>query len=105
VARRDLGWFFEQWVYRPGHPILSVSHSFDSATREATIVIEQVQSADWPTFRMPVELEVVTAAARVRHRVDVSERRTETRLRLDSAPTSVEVDPDGWLLKELRSRS
>jgi hypothetical protein len=92
-------------VYRPGHPILNVSHSFDSATREATIVLEQVQSADWPTFRMPVELEVVTAAARVRHRVDISERRTETKMRLDSAPTSVEVDPDGWLLKELRSRS
>lgn len=105
ASGRDLGWFFQQWVYRPGHPILNVSHSFDSATREATIVLEQVQSADWPTFRMPVELEVVTAAARVRHRVDISERRTETKMRLDSAPTSVEVDPDGWLLKELRSRS
>ncbi len=104
TAGRDLGWFFEQWLYRPGHPILQVSHRWDATAREASILVEQVQPAEWPTFRMPLEIEVVTADGRpVRHRLEVGDRRTEVRVPAPSAPTAVRVDPDGWLLEEVRA--
>jgi aminopeptidase N len=100
VAGRDLSWFFEQWVYSPGHPVFRVSYEFDAAAGRATIVLEQTQSADWPTFRLPLELEITTARGSVRHRVEVTGRRTETSVQLDAAPVTVALDPDGWVLEE-----
>jgi hypothetical protein len=69
--------------------------------REAVVVIEQVQQAGLPTFRMPLELELETASGRERRKVEMSERRTVVRVPLAAAPTAVRLDPDGWLLKEL----
>jgi hypothetical protein len=77
-----------------------VSYEFDAAAGRATIVLEQTQSADWPTFRLPLELEITTARGSVRHRVEVTGRRTETSVQLDAAPVTVALDPDGWVLEE-----
>lgn len=100
VSSRDLDWFFEQWVYSPGHPILRVEHDWNPTERQLTLTIEQVQSEDWPTFRMPMEVEVETAAGRERSWVELTGRRTAARLAFRSAPSAVRLDPDGWLLKE-----
>jgi aminopeptidase N len=98
---RDLGWFFEQWVYKPGHPILSVSHTWDAATSEVVVTIEQTQKAAWPTFRFPLELGFTVNGTEVRQRAQVAARRETLRFRLPAAPTAMQIDPDGWLLHEL----
>ncbi|MEX2281095.1 MAG: M1 family aminopeptidase [Gemmatimonadota bacterium] len=99
-AGRDLGWFFDQWVYRPGHPVLNVSHTWDAASAEVIVTIEQTQKAEWPTFRFPLELGFTVNGSEVRHRTEVAARRQTARFRLASAPTAFRVDPDGWLLHE-----
>lgn len=101
ASGRELGWFFEQWLYRPGHPILTVTHSWNAAQREVEVVIDQVQPAAWPTFRMPLEIELTTPDGPVRRRVEMSERRTRLRFQLQRPPTGVVVDPDCWVLKQL----
>ena len=95
---RDLGWFFQQWVYSPGHPVLTVRHSWDAAASEAVVVVEQVQKAQWPSFRFPLELAITAGGAETRQRVQVTGRQSTFRFRLLTAPTAVRVDPDGWLL-------
>ena len=98
---RELGWFFDQWLYRPGHPILRVSHSWDSAAGEAVVTLEQVQKSEWPTFRMPVTFEFSTERGAIRSTVQMVGRREVYRLRLPAAPTAVRIDPDGWVLHEM----
>ncbi|HSL69271.1 MAG TPA: M1 family aminopeptidase, partial [Longimicrobiales bacterium] len=97
---RDLGWFFNQWVYRPGHPILSVNHTWDAAAGEAVVTVEQVQKAEWPVFRFPLELALTAGSETVRHRAEIAGKTATLRVRMPAAPTALVVDPDGWLLHE-----
>jgi aminopeptidase N len=95
---RDLGWFFEQWLFRPGHPTLRHDMSWDAQRGEAVVTIEQVQDPAWPTFRFPLTLELATPAGPVRHTGDVHERRTTIRVPLPAQPASLTLDPDVTLL-------
>jgi aminopeptidase N len=99
-AGQDLGWFFEQWVYRPGHPRLRTSLRWNDAAREAEVIIEQVQPAAWPTFRLSLDIAIATALGTERRRVDVRGRREVFRFPLAARATAVTLDPDGWLLYE-----
>ena len=101
---RDLAWFFQQWVYRPGHPVLRVTHTWDAATSEAVVTVEQVQKAAWPTFRFPLELAISAAGNEIRQRVQVASRRETFRVRAPAAPSAVRLDPDGWLLHQVEGR-
>ena len=84
-----------------GYPRLRVSSQWSPEQRTATVVVEQAQSGSWPTFKMPLTIELSTAGGALRHLVDVDERRERYAFQLDSAPTGVVLDPDGWLLKEV----
>jgi aminopeptidase N len=103
VSGQELGWFFDQWIYRPGYPIFRVTQEWIAESGETRVVLEQVQSQDWPTFRIPnLEIEIETPAGPVRQRVDVQQRRVEVRVRTSAAPAGVRVDPDGWILERVQ---
>src|SRR5262245_53249650 len=103
-AGRDLGWFFQQWVYRPGYPVLALSHTWDAAANEAVVTVEQVQKAEWPTFRFALELAFAVGDREVLQRVQIAGRRETVRVRLPAAPTAIRPDPNGWLLHEVANR-
>jgi aminopeptidase N len=96
ASGRDLAPFFRQWVHRAGLPELRIEWSWDEATREAVVALEQVQDGE----PYGLDLDLVFRSG------DVSERRTLTlrqgtesfRLPLPVVPEAVEADPDGWLL-------
>jgi aminopeptidase N len=104
ASSTDLDWFFDQWVYRPGFPVFRVSHAYDGNAGEVVVTVEQVQKADWPAFRMPVEFEIVTSARTWRERAEVAGRRAVLRFASPAAPRSVILDPDGWVLKRIEAR-
>lgn len=97
ASGEDLGWFFDQWAYSPGFPRLDVStRTADGAT---LVTVEQVQPADWPTFRLPLTIEVERPGGRsTRHELWMEGR--QEILRIDGAfgRDAVTVDPDGTLL-------
>ena len=75
VSGKSLGRFFEQWVYRPGHPELDVQIAWD---REVlTVTVKQTHSnADDvpPTFDLVLYLDVVTEGGETtRERVRVKD--------------------------------
>ena len=43
---RNLDWFFEQWVWRGGHPEFKASYSWDAEHRAATVRLTQTQQPD-----------------------------------------------------------
>ena len=102
TSGRSLDWFFEQWAYRPGYPIYRVTHSWDAVASEVEVRVEQVQDADWPAFRMPVEFAFETPAGELRRTAEVAGRLARIRFALPAAPAAVRLDPDGWILKEVR---
>jgi aminopeptidase N len=102
ASDQSLGWFFEQWLERPGHPELSYEWEWNAGEGVVTVSIQQLQERSWPAFRLPMEIEITTATGAQRHDVVVEGRSLQLRLPAPGAPTSVALDPDGWVLKRMR---
>lgn len=42
----NMDWFFDQWVYKMGHPIFEVSKSYDKINKQLDLVLKQIQKPD-----------------------------------------------------------
>ena len=116
---RNMRRFFNQWVFRAGHPELEVSIAWDAARRVATLTIDQKQTIDTnhPAYVFDVEIGFAPEATALRvqpaqepvngeRRVRASvERRHETiTVPLDFEPKLVRFDPGSFLLADVRYR-
>jgi aminopeptidase N len=96
----DLGPFFEQWFLRPGFPELAVDWSWDAATSEVLLEVEQQQDPGDGTpsvFVLPVDVEVCAAGSTRRHRLELDQRRERFRLPAGERPAYVDFDLGGWV--------
>ncbi|MCG6957079.1 MAG: M1 family peptidase [Gemmatimonadetes bacterium] len=99
VSGKDLAWFFHQWLEEPGYPVLKTDWSYDSGAGTLNLTVTQTQRADWPTFRLPLDVEVVpSSGAPERHRVELRQRVEHLSFEAPTAPKAVARDPDGWVL-------
>ncbi|MGH9787077.1 MAG: M1 family aminopeptidase [Candidatus Acidiferrales bacterium] len=100
---QELGWFFAQWLYAAGHPEFAVSSEWQADTKQLHLTVEQKQKREemTPLFRMPVEIEVTTAAGTQTFRVDVALERHDFYFTLAERPTRVRFDPGQRLIKTL----
>jgi aminopeptidase N len=94
VSGRSLERFFDQWVYRPGHPELSVKVSYDDGLLSVTLKQGQ-KPGETPIFALSIEIEVVHGdGSRTRHLKHVSEAQDVLTLPLDKRPLHVGFDPE-----------
>lgn len=110
VARRDLAWFFEQWLRRPGQPRLAATWVFEPAAAlagrdrlEATgfVHVELAQVQDGPAYRFPLELLLRRDGREVaRGDVEVTDRTATLTLPVAVEPDELALDPEVWLLFE-----
>ncbi len=101
---RNLEWFFDQWVFRPGHPSFKVSWSWDDATSNARVHVKQTQKTDdgAAIFRVPVVIDFTTARKRPRaFPVEVTEAEQSFVFPLPGKPDLCRFDPYNHVLKEL----
>jgi aminopeptidase N len=102
AAGRDLGWFFEQWLFQPGYPQLAVDVRVDSVAMRAIVRVRQVQPGPWGRFRLPrVAVRFLAAAEAIGDRVlvlDAAQADASFTFDLPSVPTGLRIDPDGRLL-------
>jgi aminopeptidase N len=92
----SLGPFFRQWLLRADFPDLEVTWGWDETTGEVVVEVEQVQGGE--PYRVPLELALHVPGAVERRTMALTAARQVARLPLPGAPSTVEVDPDGWLL-------
>ena len=95
----DLDWFFQQWAYVPGHPVLEGSWDYDAGSGRVTVNLRQVQTTGAP-FVFPLDIGIVSAGeATMRVETAQIENAAETiPIAVDSAPTAITLDPETWLL-------
>lgn len=100
ASGRDLGWFFDQWLRRPGYPEVRVRHAWDEVRRALVLEVEQVQAGE--AFRLPleveVELEVEGETRRRRESFGVEGWRERFEWPLPGPPARVLADPRNSLL-------
>jgi aminopeptidase N len=93
ASRQDLGWFFEQWLYRGGVPKLRGRWRWDPAAKALRVELEQTQPG--APYQLPLELGVRVADETEPRleRLVLRERRQAFTLALAAAPESVVFDP------------
>lgn len=85
--------FFDQWVYRAGHPELDVKISYEAGL---TIVdVEQTQKGDGAAvFELPIEIELEVNGQTTRHQRTLDARKGTLVVRTEARPNLVVFDPD-----------
>ncbi|HUM98559.1 MAG TPA: M1 family aminopeptidase [Chitinophagaceae bacterium] len=97
VTGRDLNWFWNQWYYGSGQPALDINYSYDAATKNAIVIVNQTQSGD-KIFKLPVAIDVYEGGQRSRHNVWVNSKSDTFYFRSEQKPDLINFDGDKMLL-------
>lgn len=106
---QPVDWFFEEWLYKMGHPVFRVSQDYDAENKVLKLTIEQQQKPDpdsqFPQvtfFQTPVEIEISTAGGTRIERIQIESRKEQSfTFSVDSKPLLVNFDYNGTLIKEI----
>lgn len=100
AAGQQLSWFFDQWLTRPGMPVLRGNWRYDAAAKQLHVDLKQVQGGT--PFRLPLGIGIGDANGVVRlEQVDLSTDAGTFTFAMDTRPHSVTLDPDTWLLMQV----
>lgn len=103
---QSMDWFFDQWLYKMGHPVFEVSKNYDAAAKKLTLNVKQTQKLDpnneFPQtefFQTYVDVEVDGNVQKV-----WIKPQAENVYTFDAAtdPQLVNFDYEGAILKELK---
>jgi aminopeptidase N len=103
ASGKSLGRFFEQWVYKPGHPELEVTVSWDKAI--LTVAVKQTQAATEGVpnaFDLPLHVDVADGRGVHREKLRIKERTESFALPCPSRPAYVVVDPELRIVGDVR---
>lgn len=97
---RSLGWFFDQWVLKPGYPELAVEANYDATAALVALRVRQAQSTmdGTPHFRLPMTVRVWTAGGMKDFAIQFSASDQVVYLPSSEPPTGVLIDPGHALL-------
>ncbi|MGI8813035.1 MAG: M1 family aminopeptidase [Pyrinomonadaceae bacterium] len=106
TSGQSMDWFFDEWLYKMGHPIFDVTQSYDEVSKKVTLNVKQTQKVDvtndYPQtefFQSYVDVEIDNKIDRVWLKPQV-----ENVFTFDSPakPKLVNFDYEGSLLKEMK---
>src|SRR5436190_4980158 len=106
---QPMDWFFDEWLYKMGHPVFRVTQDYDAANKILSLKVRQEQRLDpestYPQvafFQTPVDIEIGTANSTRVERVQIEAKEEQTfKLAVDSEPLLVNFDYGDTLIKEL----
>ncbi len=103
VTRKDFEWFFDQFVYNAGHPVLSISYSYDPEAKALKITIKQTQKDDcWDEYRLPLETEIATKNGKITRTFWIEKKEQIFYIPLEEKPEKVCFDPEFKIFAVLR---
>jgi len=98
VSGKDMNWFFNQWYYGAGHPILDITYKWDEATKTQQVFIAQNQQGQ--IFQLPVAVDIYAGGKTVRHQVWLSQAKDTLTFKSAVKPDLVNLDADKVLLAQ-----
>ncbi len=97
VTGQDLSWFWNQWYFGSGHPVLKIDYLYNAG--KASVIIEQTQNTG-KIFKLPIAIDIYNGAQKVRHNVWVQNQIDTFTFNYTQKPDLINVDGDKILLCE-----
>lgn len=96
ISGKDMNWFFNQWYYGAGHPVLDITYQWDAATHQQKVMISQKQ--DGQIFKVPVAVDLYIQGKATRKQVWLTQKTDTLSFDCATKPLLVNVDADKILI-------
>ncbi|MGC9326069.1 MAG: HEAT repeat domain-containing protein, partial [Candidatus Hinthialibacter sp.] len=95
--------FFEQWVFRAGHPRLQVKHEWLADQKQVKLSLKQTQETreGEPLFVFPLNIEICMGDETIEKTMQISQKEESVFIDCPHAPRSINIDPKISVLMEL----
>lgn len=96
VSGKSLDRFFEQWVYRPGHPTLKIDWRWTDRDKSIHLTVKQTQTMEEgaPPFVFPLAVRIATETETLDKTFDVTRVEETFSFAVPDEPKSIDVNPD-----------
>ncbi|MFQ5709513.1 MAG: M1 family aminopeptidase [bacterium] len=100
---QNLDWFFDDWVYGGGHPVLEVSYKYLQQQKLVDLTVDQVQPMveGEDLFTLPAEVTIATTKGDHKQTVWIENETEHFLLESDEAPLMVSFDGRGALVADV----
>jgi len=97
---QNLDWFFDQYIFKPGHPVFEITYKWKD--KRVFLKVSQVQdfSKNIPIYNMPVYIGIKTQKDKTTHKVWISKKEQTFDFEVKDKPLLVRFDEENHLLKE-----
>ena len=96
ASGQDLNWFFNQWYYGAGHPVLKIDYKWDASSKTQYVYLQQTQDGD--PFILPMAVDLYTNGKKERYQVWMRHKADTLSFHSAAKPELVNVDGDKVLL-------
>ncbi len=102
VTGQNLDWFFEQYIFQPGHPVFDISYTWDKNSQKLILKVVQTQdtSQGIPVYTMPAIIGITTAEKKISEKVWIKQKEQVFEFPIKTKPLLVRFDEGNYLLKE-----
>ncbi|HOZ89731.1 MAG TPA: M1 family metallopeptidase [Bacteroidia bacterium] len=99
VTGQDLNWFFNQWFFAKGHPIIDISYQWNDTLKKQTVIIEQKQNLqETPLYKLPLAIDIYENGKVRREQVTLTQQKEYLFFDCNSKPQLINVDAEKQLL-------
>jgi len=96
VSGQDLNWFYNQWYFGTGHPVVSIDYAWDAAKKVQSVTVKQTQPG--PVFQLPFAIDYYVNGKAQRQMVTMTEASQTFSMPLAAKPDLVNVDAQKTLV-------
>lgn len=99
VSGQDLNWFFNQWFYAKGHPVVNIDHSYNDATKTYSLTLSQNQDFETtPLYKLPITVDIYWNSQLTRETIWFDQVNQQFDFKVKGKPQWVNVDAEKCLL-------
>ena len=95
TSGRDLEWFFEQWIYRSGYPVIGLDQKYDASEGELTLTfVQNAAKSESPLdlYVLPLEISIKTSEKTFNEKLVLDERSETIKIKTQTKPEKIEID-------------